>query len=230
MAFFRVRHLELKEPGWHRGLRRLRQRARPLSPAAWRQSCGQAHKASCAESGGAADRPSRLSLPGRNEFAEPEVGMQTLQCRHDIHAGALHQVPWLVGTMQPCQVAFSVAEKKEGQQRPEQCQKGRCQAIRIPRIYVAFFYEVGWTGTTMAEVNARRKAGKDPGGGESRTPPAGAIAAASQAGRRAAGGGAGGQSSHRKLAEEHGISIRAEIGAGYCGRHEHFHGTPNPQP
>ena len=51
--------------------------------------------------------------------------------------------------------------------------------------YAAFICEVGWTGTTMAEVNTRRKAGKGPGRGDSRTPTATTIATTSQTGRRA---------------------------------------------
>ena len=71
------------------------------------------------------------------------------------------------------------------QQELELFEEGRRQAIRTPGVYAAFICEVGWTGTTMAEVNTRRKAGKGPGRGDSRTPTATTIATTSQTGRRA---------------------------------------------
>ena len=103
-----------------------------------------------------------------HELAEPEVELSMLSCPHDRPADTLHLTPWTVGTVQSSKPEIPIAPEESSQQGSEQCEEGRCQAIRVPGIYVAFIYEVGWTGATMAERITRRTAGKSPGGGASR--------------------------------------------------------------
>ena len=187
-----------------------------LSQKAEQQSCGSTRQKACKEGGGAARHPSRLTRTSQYESPKPEVGLPTLQCQDDLHADALHQVPWMVGTMQSSQVEIPVAGETKGyQQRPEQCQEGRGQAVRYPGIYVAFLYEVGWTGSTMAEVDTRWTASQSPAGGQSRTSSTSAVAATSQTSRRATGGGARGSCPHRKPTEKYGVGIHAQVGAGH---------------
>ena len=190
---------------------------RPLLSQSWGNlSCGPEIAQTDAQGSGAAHDPSRVTFPYSYEPSEPEVGLSAFQCPNNLHADALHQVPWMVGTMQPSKVKIPVAEEKTGcQQKPEQYQEGRGKAVRDPGIYAAFFYEVGWTGSTMAEIDTRWTACQSPGGGQSRTSTTTTVAASSQASRRVAGGGTRGQSSHRKLAEEHGVSICPKAGAGH---------------
>ena len=189
----------LKEPGWRRNLRRFRQRARIFLKSGALGAVGRRTKKRAQQAIHLLSAHHGSTHP--HELAEPEVELSMLSCPHDRPADTLHLTPWTVGTVQSSKPEIPIAPEESSQQGSEQCEEGRCQAIRVPGIYVAFIYEVGWTGATMAERITRRTAGKSPGGGAFRAFTTSSVSATTKASRRAAGGGSRGQSSHRKLAE-----------------------------